>query len=252
MQKLRLFGMNGFFALMLALTAGVVHGQHTGYLILVDAENKQPFTATIGETLMQSSTHGHLLIPQLQDSIYHLIIRFPRKSIPEQVFAVRIHKKDQGFQLEGADNSWILYNWQSRETIRPLKDLDSSRLLELGVRREDGFARLMAAVVDDSTVMYDTYRGLGFAKDSLSGKGTGPDSSALQARTRPIQGKGNPDSSATAKIQRKPAKDSAIAKTHKRPDPDIAFTKVIKSLPQTALRLLSGQGPFQTARMRTS
>ena len=207
MQKLRLFGMNGVFALMLACTAGIAHGQQAGYLILVDAENKQPFIARIGETLMQSSSHGHLLIPQLQDSSYRVIIRFPRKSIPEQVFPINTRKKDQGFLLQGADSSWVLYNWQSKETIYPLKELDSSRFLDQGVKREDGFSRLMASVVNDSSVMYNTYGGGGLSKDTLAGRVVLRDSASVVTTGKKKPGKALPDNAGTAKKGRNPEAD---------------------------------------------
>src|SRR6202035_306723 len=44
---------------------------------------------------------------------------------------------------------------------------DSSRILDMGVKREDGFSQLMASVVNDSSVMYNTYTGNGFNRDSL-------------------------------------------------------------------------------------
>ena len=36
----------------------------------------------------------------------------------------------------------------------------------MGIKREDGFSKLMAAVVDDTAVMYNTYTGNWFAADS--------------------------------------------------------------------------------------
>jgi hypothetical protein len=168
MQKLRLFGMNGFFTLMLACMALVGRGQQAGYLILIDADNKQPFIARIGDNQMASSTHGHLIIPQLQDSSYRVCIRFPREGLPEQIFPVKVNKKDRGFQLQGSDSTWVLYNWQSKEVIHPLKELDSSRLLDQGVKREDGFSRLMAAVVNDTSVMYNSFTAA-FSKDTAGG-----------------------------------------------------------------------------------
>jgi hypothetical protein len=45
--------------------------------------------------------------------------------------------------------------------------VDSNRILEQGVKREDGFSKLMAAVVNDSSVMYNTYQGTGFNRDSI-------------------------------------------------------------------------------------
>ena len=70
-----------------------------------------------------------------------------------------IHQKDLGFQLKGDDSTWVLYNWQTQETIRPVNERDSSRILDQGVSRDDGFSRLMAAVVNDTSVMYNTYTG---------------------------------------------------------------------------------------------
>ncbi len=158
--------MNGLVFLILLLIGGKTEAQQQdGYLMLVDAENRMPFTARIGETLVQSSDHGHLLFPQLADSSYLVIISFPKKNLAEKVFPVAMHKKDQGMLLKAAENDWVLYNWQSKETIRALKNPDSTLFLEKGVRREDGFSRLMAAVVNDSSVMYNIYGKRSLARD---------------------------------------------------------------------------------------
>ncbi len=168
MQKLRLFGMNGVLALILVVMAAASPVQSPYYLILIDSENNQPFTARIGDNLMSSSPNGHLLIGQLQDSVYHLAIRFPHKAAGDQVFAITIRKRDQGFQLKSSGNSWVLFNWQTRETIQPLKEVDSSRLLDYGQKQDDGFSKLMAAVVNDSSVQYSSFSWDHFAKDSLN------------------------------------------------------------------------------------
>jgi hypothetical protein len=205
MQKLRLFGMNGVLALILACSAGIARGQQAGYLILIDAENKQPFTARIGETLMQSSAHGHLLISQLKDSTYLIAIRFPHNPVPDQVFPVSIHKKDQGLQLRKGEDSWVLYNWQSKEAIRPLKEVDSSRLLERGIKREDGFSNLMAAVVNDTSVMYNTFSWNSVPNDSV-GRKPGRDSlSGLPGRL--------PDGAGMAKNRKEKPADTARQKS---------------------------------------
>jgi|GEM_PF-462491 len=167
MQKPGLFGMNGVMVFLLTCLAFAARAQQQpGYLILVDAENKQPFAVRVGDQSYFSSGHGHLTLSQLRDSTYKLGFRFPRKNIAEQIFTVVIHRKDQGFQLKGNDTSLVLFNWQSKEIIRPVYEKDSSRMLEQGTRRDDGFSRLMAAVVNDTAVMYNTYAGNGFEHDS--------------------------------------------------------------------------------------
>jgi hypothetical protein len=192
MQKLRLFGMNGVLALILVCLAGLARGQQAAYLILIDAENGQPFTARVGESLMSSSAHGHLLISQLRDSNYRVAIGFPRKTLPEQVFTVNMRKKDQAFRLQAAGDAWVLYNWQTRETLHPLKTADSSRLLLQGEKRGDSFSQLMAAVVNDSSVMYNSFT-WEKARDSLLAKAAG-DSAGELAYKKGVAGKAaNPD-----------------------------------------------------------
>jgi hypothetical protein len=166
MQKPGLFGMNGVLVFFLSFLSVAAHAQQAGSLILIDAENKQAFTVRIGDQLYASSGHGHLVLSHLRDSSYRLNLRFSKKNLAEQVFPVTIHQKDLGFQLRGNDSTWVLYNWQTRETIGPVNEKDSSRILDQGVRREDGFSKLMAAVVNDTSVMYNTYTGNGFHADS--------------------------------------------------------------------------------------
>jgi hypothetical protein len=168
MQKPGLFGMNGLMVFLLSCLTFVARGQQQGYLILLEAENKQAFSVRMGDQVFISTAQGHLVLSQLRDSVYKLYIRFTKKNMYEQTFPVVIHGKDQGFQLKGGESAWVLYNWQTNETIHPLKENDSSRMLEQGVKRDDGFSRLMAAVVNDSSVMYDTYSGAGFSRDSAS------------------------------------------------------------------------------------
>jgi hypothetical protein len=166
MQKPGLFGMNGFLFFLLTCLSFAAQAQQQGYLILVDAENKQPFVVRIGDQSYFSSGQGHLVLAQLKDSTYKLGLRFPRKNLTERVFTVAVHRKDLGFQLKGNDSSMVLFNWQTKEIIRPVYETDSSRMLEQGIKRDDGFSRLMAAVVNDTAVMYNTYAGNGFGTDS--------------------------------------------------------------------------------------
>ena len=158
--------MNGFILFLLTCLSFAAQAQQQGYLILVDAENKQPFAVRIGDQSYFSSGQGHLVLPQLKDSTYKLGLRFPKKNMAERVFTVAIHRKDLGFQLKGNDSSMVLFNWQTKEIIHPVYETDSSRMLEQGIKRDDGFSRLMAAVVNDTAVMYNTYAGNGFGPDS--------------------------------------------------------------------------------------
>jgi hypothetical protein len=177
MEKPRLFGMNGLIVILLSCFCFGAYAQQAVGLILIDAEGKQPFTVRIGNQVYPSSVHGHIALSHLKDSSYRICLRFPKKALAEQVFPVNLRQKDLGFILKGEDSSWVLYNWQTKETIHPVYILDSSRILELGVKREDGFSRLMASVVNDTAVMYNSYTGSGIH---------GNDTSAIGHRVFPI------------------------------------------------------------------
>jgi hypothetical protein len=168
MQKPRLFGMNGFLLFLFSFFSYAVHAQQEGNLILIDAEGKQAFTIRLGEELFASTNQGHLVLSHLKDSAYRLNLRFPKMNQEEQVFPVVVHKKDLGFQLREANGSWILYNWQTKESVHAVHETDSSRILDMGIKRDDGFSKLMAAVVNDTAVLYNTYTGAGFGKDTAS------------------------------------------------------------------------------------
>ena len=216
MQKPGLFGINGLIILFLIFLSAIAHGQQTGYLILIDAENKQAFTVRIGDEFYSSSAHGHLVLSRLKDSSYLLNLRFPKKNLAEQIFPVTVRQKDLGFQLKEIDSTWELYNWQTKETIHPVKEKDSSRMLDQGVKKEDGFSRLMAAVVNDTTVMYNTYSGRLFSRDT-----------ALQARSLKPKAQNLMDSSLT----RSPLPTLAKVKTDEsklKPDTDKVNSNIVQ------------------------
>jgi Domain of unknown function (DUF4476) len=172
MQKPGLFGMNGFMFLLLTCVTVIARAQQPGSLILLESENKKAFTVRLGDNFFASSGQGHLVLSQLKDSIYRLGIR-SNNNMAEKVFPVTVRHKDQGFQLKGNETEWVLYNWQTKETIQPLKEKDSSRILNQGVKRENGFSILMAAVVNDTSVLYNTYTG-SFEKDSSKAQSLKP------------------------------------------------------------------------------
>lgn len=122
------------------------------WFLFIQSESSQAFYVRIGETIYNSSPVGHLVINGLRDSTYRLAIGFPQSQYREHQFSIPVSKKDHGFELKKSDaRSWILYDWQTAETINsPRTDSEL-----YGERKKDnGFASLMAAVVNDSAVLY--------------------------------------------------------------------------------------------------
>lgn len=166
------------FAIIFFFIIGKTYSQQQSYLVLIDADNDQVFRVRIGDTIYNSSELGHLTIPYLKDSIYNLEIGFPKKTYPNRIFSIRMNKKDQGFQLKNlGEKGWALYNWQTRELKMPLVDSTLTQgIQERGVKRDDGFSRLMAAVVNDTSVMYNAFIPQKILKDTVKNesKETGP------------------------------------------------------------------------------
>jgi len=167
------------------------------YFVLIQSENNQPFYARIGPRTYSSSAQGHLIIPQLRDSTYKLLVGFPRKIFPEQEFPLVIYKKDLEFQLKNlGEKGWGLFNPRTLELkTGAVKDTVDPRSRVEGVKKDDAFSRMMAGIVSDTAVMYakappvDTAKTVAVImvdppKDSVKGGSNDSAKGALSKQTR--------------------------------------------------------------------
>lgn len=140
---------------LLTLTCNVLRAQQE-YFMFVWADNQQPFYVRLEEKTYSSSGIGHLVISQLRDSTYNLVVGFPKKQFPEQAFVVSFNKKDLDYQLKyTAESGWTLFNAQTSEMVKPRQDyVVKNTMAPLGERKTGAFATLMSALVNDSSVLY--------------------------------------------------------------------------------------------------
>jgi len=122
--------------------------------VYLQSENLQPFYVQMDDKVYSSSSIGHLVIAGLPDKTCNFEIGFPQQASQPQRFAVPLKNKDHGFQLVKNSKGWALLDLQTDETIRPLKEAGNSNLLYGERKKDDAFATLMAAVVNDSSVLY--------------------------------------------------------------------------------------------------
>lgn len=123
--------------------------------VYLQTENWQPFYVQIGDRVYSSSPIGHLVISGLPDNTCNFEIGFPQHATQPQRFSVPLRNKDHGYQLvKNGSHGWALHDLQTEETIKPLKEVGSSSLLYGERKKDDAFATLMAAVVNDSAVLY--------------------------------------------------------------------------------------------------
>jgi hypothetical protein len=129
--------------------------QQQSLFIFLQTDNHQPFFVQMGDKVYSSSAIGHLVISGLQDNVCNFEVGFPQQAARPQRFSIPMRNKDHGFQLVKSGNRDLtLFDWQNQETIKPLKGSGTSTLLYGERKNDDAFATLMAAVVNDSAVLY--------------------------------------------------------------------------------------------------
>lgn len=149
------------------LMAGRICAQQD-YFVLIQADNSQPFYIRMEDKTFSSSAQGHLILSQLKEDSYTITIGFPKKLFPEQQFSFSLHKRDLEFQLKDlGEKGWGLFNPQTQELKMADEKKDGGARTHLeGVKKDDAFSRLMAGVVSDTAVMYNTYAMEATLKDS--------------------------------------------------------------------------------------
>lgn len=148
MKKLLILGNFLFFSLALCA--------QNNYFIFIQSENNQPYyVQTDGKTL-SSSPVGHLIVSGLKDSAYTLNIGFPKNQFSEQLFQVRINRKDAGYQLKNlGPEGWALVSMQSLQLIKAQQVNSKKQTIAYGdLKKTDNFSMLMAGLVNDSAVLY--------------------------------------------------------------------------------------------------
>jgi hypothetical protein len=149
----RLIKLFAFVTGLCMITCTTALAQQSLYVYL-QSENLQPFYVQMEDKVYSSSAIGHLVIAGLPDKTCNFEIGFPQQTAQTQRFAVPLQNKDHGFKLVKNSKGWALLDLQTDETIRPMKEAGNSNLLYGERKKDDAFATLMAAVVNDSSVLY--------------------------------------------------------------------------------------------------
>jgi len=129
------------------------------YFVFIGSENKQPFYVRVDSEFHSSTPEGHLILAQLKDSIYNITIGFPGQTQPEQHYAFNIRGRDQAFQLQQQGEKGLrLYDLQAKDWLSPQGgSVAGEEFRSTGIKKDDAFSRMMAGVVHDTAVLYNTY-----------------------------------------------------------------------------------------------
>jgi len=142
---------------LLILVMGKSYAQEN-HFVLIQADNSQPFYVTLGTKSFSSTIKGRLILSQLTGGSYKITVGFPKQQFPEQQYTVNIDK-DLEFELKDlGEKGWGLFNPQTTELrTADKKEAPPAGSHSEGIKKDDAFSRLMAGVVGDTAVMYNTY-----------------------------------------------------------------------------------------------
>jgi hypothetical protein len=127
------------------------------YFVLIQADDERAFYIRLDSQLQSSSPEGHLILARLMDSAYTITVGFPGQIYPEQRYLLNIGHKDRAFHLRRQDNRWGLIDDQG-QTMPVVADPAAAEMpLLTGSKKDDAFSQMMAAIVRDTAVMYNTY-----------------------------------------------------------------------------------------------
>jgi hypothetical protein len=181
------------------------------YFVFIGSDHRQPFYVRIDSQVYPSSTEGHLVLAPLKDSAYILTIGFPGQTYPEKRYGFSIRGKDQEFDLRRQDDgSWRLYDDLTKNWVTALDKEKGPVAAMVGVKKDDAFSRMMAGVVQDTAVLYNTYAMEEALNDSPVVK-KGPTESAEIKRSAADSGVVKKQTADSGIVKRKAA-DSGVVK----------------------------------------
>jgi hypothetical protein len=180
------------------LLAGECSAQN--YFVFIDAGNRQPFYVRLDSQFYSSSAEGHIILSRLRDSLYDITIGFPGQTAPEQHYEFGVRGRDQAFEIRdhGGDAPG-LFDLQANDWIKArIKGSGPDEFRSTGIKKDDAFSRMMAGVVHDTAVLYNTYA----MEQALS------DSPALAKNPVPVSAPSAPPTVTHADVA---AQDTSIA-----------------------------------------
>lgn len=146
------------FAFLICFITQQVCSQGNFY-IYIQSEDNTPFYVRSGSKTFQSSGNGYLIIPNLLNDTYDLIIGFPETAGPEWKFTCSIAEKDLGFILKNNHSKGVELNGLKQEKGLTGAKIDNKPEKKgaavkqpVGIISDDPFSSMLAEVVNDPTI----------------------------------------------------------------------------------------------------
>lgn len=134
-----------FFSIIISMS---VNAQQKRFIYL-QSDNNAPFFVKMEGKHLSSSEYGYMIIPQLKDSIYSLIIGTTINNLITQDVSISTMNTNAGFLIQSNDaKSITLVNLSTLQPFKPVTKQVSSTL----IKNKDEFARILAEVVGDPSI----------------------------------------------------------------------------------------------------
>jgi hypothetical protein len=118
------------------------------HFVFIQQVDKKPFYVRMQDKSFSSSPEGHIILSNLKDSIYNMFIGYPSDR-NEYLFNIGITGVDRGFELSGV-------NLTDLQTKLVFDAAVSNHNVLSGTRKADTYSLLMAGVVRDTAVLYES------------------------------------------------------------------------------------------------
>ncbi len=114
-----------YFLAILFITAGFVssaqYTQQSKYFVYLQTEPAQPFYIKINGQQLSANASGYLILPQLKEGDYKLVVGFPQEKHPQQTYNFAIDSKDKGYLIKDfGTEGWGLFDLQTMAVQKPL------------------------------------------------------------------------------------------------------------------------------------
>lgn len=140
--------------IILLISVFALHAQAQQiHFVYLQTENGQPFYVKLNNRVISSSLSGYLILSNLIDGDYQLVIGFPKNEFPENTFHISVDKQNEGFLLKNfGEKGWSLFNMQSLALL-PGSNSNVVVVAAPAKVQNDPFSKMLANVVKDSSIL---------------------------------------------------------------------------------------------------
>ncbi|ULQ56648.1 hypothetical protein KJS94_00340 [Flavihumibacter rivuli] len=169
MEKFTSFQMKYFLLFLICLgieSEGI--GQTPGF-IYIQTEKGVPFYIRTGDSLLSASANGHLILAPINKDRVDIMVGFQGGRQPVQRFEQLPVEKDRGWQLvKKTEGRWVLKDLLDGREFLPVEWRANELVSEGYYKRNDRFAVMLAAVVNDTIILYSRSANETASKNALT------------------------------------------------------------------------------------